>query len=110
MAREINFQDLPETVILRIFSFVAGERIFHLFRIRRVCKKWCRLSEDTSLWRKLSFPNCDNLCYEVLQRILSWCGNVKKVNLSNCGRVNDKLNSSLRNAPIWKSLICVAVD
>ena len=90
MTTEINFQDLPETIVLKIFIFVAEERIFNLFKLRRVCKKWCRLSEDASLWRKLIFPNCDNLCYEVLERILNWCGDVKEVNLSNCGRVDDK--------------------
>ena len=90
MAAEVNFQDLPETVVLKIFSFVAEERIFNLFRLRRVCTTWCRLAEDASLWKKLSFPNCDGFCYEVLKRILSWNGSVKEVDLSNCLQVNDK--------------------
>lgn len=90
MVTEVYFQDLPEIVVLKIFSFVAKERIFNLFILRRVCKTWNRLAEDASLWRRLSFPNCDDLCYEVLERILSWCGNVKEVNLVNCVRVDDK--------------------
>lgn len=90
MAREIEFQDLPESIVLRIFSFTAERRIFNLFRLRRVCKRWLRLSEDPSLWRKIAFPNCDNLCYEVLKRVFSWCGNVRNVDLSNCGRMDDK--------------------
>ena len=69
MAREIEFQDLPESIVLRIFSFTSERRIFNLFRLRRVCKRWLRLSEDLSLWRKIAFPNCDNLCYEVLKRV-----------------------------------------
>lgn len=90
MGSDIHVQDLPETIVLKIFSFVAGQRIFNLFRTRLVCKRWCRLSEDCSLWRKISFPNCDDLSLDVLRRILSWCSNVKVVNLSNCGRVNDE--------------------
>ena len=56
MGSDINAQDLPETIVLKIFSFVAGQRIYNLFRIRLVCKTWCRLSEDCSLWRKIRFP------------------------------------------------------
>ena len=90
MGTDIHVKDLPETIVLKIFSFVAGQRIFNLFRTRLVCKRWCRLSEDCSLWRKICFPNCDDLSLDVLRRILSWCSNVKVVNLSNCGLVNDE--------------------
>ena len=88
MGSDIHVQDLPKTIVLKIFSFLAEQRIFNLFRIRLVCKRWCRLSEDCSLWRKISFPNCDELSRDVLMRILSWCSNVKDVNLSNCARMN----------------------
>ena len=41
------FNQLPDDVILRIFSFI----LFHLIRrtISLVCKKWNRISEDPSL-------------------------------------------------------------
>lgn len=95
MTAEITFQDLPEAVILNIFAFVAGERICNLFRLRVVCKKWSRLSTDSSLWRKLYFPNCEGLCYKALDHVLSWCGNVKEVILSNCNQVDDACVESI---------------
>ena len=108
MATEVRFQDLPETVVLKIFSFVAKERIFNLFILRRVCKTWHCLAEDVSLWRKLSFPNCDDLCYEVLERILSWCGNVKEVNLVNCVRVDDKCLELISRCCPRLEVICLS--
>ena len=41
------FNQLPDDVILRIFSFIS----FHLIRrtISLVCKKWNRISEDPSV-------------------------------------------------------------
>ena len=49
MGTDIHVQDLPETIVLKIFSFVARQRIFNLFRTRLVCKRWRRLSEDCRL-------------------------------------------------------------
>ena len=86
---ETNIQDLPESLVLRIFHFVSGQRIFNLFRMKLVCKTWYRLAEDCSLWRKVCFPDCDGFSYDVLKRILSWGGIVTEVNLTNCFLVND---------------------
>ena len=53
------FNQLPEDVILRIFSFIS----FHLIRrtISLVCKMWNRISEDPSIVRKAPSENFESI-------------------------------------------------
>ena len=53
------FNQLPDDVILRIFSFIS----FHLIRrtISLVCKKWHRISGDASIVRKAPSVNLESI-------------------------------------------------
>ena len=53
------FNQLPEDVMLCIFSFIS----FHLIRrtLSLVCKKWNRISGDTSIVRKASSQNFESI-------------------------------------------------
>jgi len=45
----INWQDLPDEVFLKIFSYLNGDA---LGRVACVCKRWEKLTEDNSLWEQ----------------------------------------------------------
>lgn len=85
----IQINELPDTVLLAIFSLLSSQRLYNLCRMRLICRRWRDLATDSSLWRTISFPNNKRLNIEVLKNILSWCTNVKEVDLSYCPLVDD---------------------
>ena len=46
-----DFASLPESILLKIFSFSKKRELFGL---RSVCSQWRRVSEDRQLWRSLN--------------------------------------------------------
>ncbi|XP_031555463.1 F-box/LRR-repeat protein 7-like [Actinia tenebrosa] len=85
----IHINELPDTVLLGIFSLLASQRTYNLCRMRLICRRWRDLATDSSLWRTISFPNNKRLNIEVLKNIFSWCTNVKEVDLTHCSLVDD---------------------
>jgi len=53
--RSIN--DLPEEVLLKIFSYFGPQDLGHI--IAKVCERWHALAKDMVLWKTLSYK-CDN--------------------------------------------------
>lgn len=103
MAIDIN--ELPDTVLLFIFHLLASQRLYNLCRLRLICRRWRNLAIDSCLWRKISFPNNKRLNIEVLKNILSWCMNVKEVDLNYCSLVDDEcLELIAENCPTLRIL------
>jgi len=45
-----DYQNLPSSVTLQIFSYLTA---IDLTTIATVCKKWCELANDDSMWKNL---------------------------------------------------------
>ena len=54
-----------------------------------MCKAWCRIAKDASLWRRPRFSHCEKLDRRTLERVLSWCGLVREVDVHYCPLVDD---------------------
>jgi hypothetical protein len=59
-----SLNDLPEEVLLKIFSHFGPEDLCLI--IAKVCEKWNVLAKDRLLWKKLSYE-CDR--YSDISRI-----------------------------------------
>jgi hypothetical protein len=52
-----SLNDLPEEVLLKIFSYFELEDL--CLKIAKVCEKWKGLTKSMLLWKKLSY-SCDD--------------------------------------------------
>lgn len=87
--------ELPDSIILRIFSILGTQRVYNLFRLRLVCRKWKAFAEDSDLWRTIAFPSELFFYLEDLEIIISWCDNVIEVDISSS--LLDQQNSEWLN-------------
>lgn len=79
----LTINDLPDSILLKIFSILSSRRLYTLFRLRSVCRKWKAFASDSDLWRRIVFPDKMFFEMEVLERLITWCDNVVEVDISN---------------------------
>ncbi|XP_066297965.1 F-box/LRR-repeat protein 2-like [Branchiostoma lanceolatum] len=80
------FSCLPDELILRVFSFLQPALVY-LPPVAQVCKRWCGLCQDSSLWTSLKFSSTtfsSTQQEDVFCNILQRRGNVQRIDLSAC--------------------------
>ncbi|XP_078666036.1 F-box/LRR-repeat protein 17-like [Branchiostoma floridae x Branchiostoma belcheri] len=86
--RQLSINDLPQTVLLKIVSYLSmEERSRH---VCRVCKLWNQMCLDSELWRKIDLRGKGRVTDEVLGRLTSYSTNVTSVDISDCNNIMDQ--------------------
>eukprot|EP00058_Branchiostoma_floridae_P017042 XP_002602530.1 hypothetical protein BRAFLDRAFT_281976 [Branchiostoma floridae] len=88
------FSCLPDELILRVFSFLQPALV-HLPPVAQVCKRWCGLCQDSSLWtgnvQRIDLSACWNLVTDrYLEHVGKNCSKLTQLNISGCRRITDR--------------------
>ena len=83
----MHISNLPDDILLAIFLFLP--LCDRLKRVALVCSAWNVFACDPYLWHDCEFNAENKLSDVILQRVVSYSGNVKKLALDNCQMLTD---------------------
>lgn len=96
---------LPDSVIVHILSYCSYP---WLINSSEVCKRWHRLSNDPSLWRKFHVfkEHAENVTNDVMEKIIPCRNNfILSIDLTDCQGITDEsLQRIAVHCPTLKSL------
>ena len=82
---------LPESIMLKIFSFLTPRE---MFRLHIICKKWRELLQDFSLWTNISITYDNHLASIVTDEMISswlvrWGSHIRSLQLRYCRKLSN---------------------